>query len=142
MNDRSLVPLPVPPEPRNPMPDPNEFGERALITAQNMWRKGQEVARRESRVIRLTTQITRLRSQRQRLLVQMGEKVFDLFQRDLVKNHDLRMTCQQIRGIDAEVELRQEEIAQLRTPPSPSEAGIDSDPRSNSKPDDNESVGV
>lgn len=109
------------------MPDPSELGEKAFTAAQNFIRRGQEVAKRESRVIRLQTQISRLRSQRQRLMVQMGEKVFDLFARDLVKNQDLRMACQQIRGIDAEVEMRREEIEQLRKPDSRTEHGIDSE---------------
>ncbi|HEU4752013.1 MAG TPA: hypothetical protein VFU47_02815, partial [Armatimonadota bacterium] len=109
------------------MPDPTEFGERALSAAQDLIRRGQEVAKRESRVIRLQTQISRLRAQRQRLFYQMGQKVFELFERDLVKNQDLRMMCQQIRGLDAEVELKREEIEQLRRPESRTEGGVDAD---------------
>jgi hypothetical protein len=109
------------------MADPTEFGERAFTAAQSLLRRSQEVARREARVIRLQTQISRLRSQRTRLLQQMGEKVFDLFQRDLVKNADLRLMCQQIRGIDAEVHVRREEVEQLRRPETPGEAGIDAE---------------
>ncbi len=124
------------------MPDPSELGERAFTAAHDMIKKGKDVARRQTRVIQLQTQISRLKSQRQRLLIQMGEKVFDLFQRDLVKNHDLRMTCQQIRGMDAEVELRLEEIAQLRKPQTPGEGGIDSDPHGGVILDDHDSVGV
>lgn len=111
------------------MSDPTDLGERAFSAAQGILRRGQEMARRETRVIRLQTQISRLRSQRQRLLFQMGQKVFDLFERDLVKNQDLRMMCQQIRGIDAEVELRREEIEGMRRPDDKSDDGIDADPR-------------
>jgi len=110
------------------MPDPTELGERAVSAAQNLIRRGQEVARRETRVLRLQGQISRLRSQRSRLFSDMGEKVFDLFQRDLVKNQDLRMMCQQIRGVDAEIELKREEIEQLRRAEAKTEGGVDADP--------------
>lgn len=110
------------------MPDPTELGERAVSAAQNLIRRGQEVARRETRVLRLQGQISRLRSQRARLFSEMGEKVFDLFQRDLVKNQDLRMMCQQIRGVDAEIELKREEIEQLRRAEAKAEGGVDADP--------------
>jgi hypothetical protein len=110
------------------MGDPTELGERAFTAAQGLIRRGQEVARREGRVIRLQTQISRLRANRQRLMLQMGQKVFDLFERDLVKNQDLRMLCQQIRGLDAEMELKREEIEQLRRPDAPGgEGGVDAD---------------
>ena len=110
------------------MADPTELGERAFTAAQNLLRRGQAVAKRESRVIRLQTQISRLKSQRARLLTQMGEKVYDLFERDLVKNQDLRMMCQQIKTIDADVSLRSEEIEQLRRPQVPGETGVDDEP--------------
>jgi hypothetical protein len=109
------------------MADPTEIGERAFSAAQGLLRRGQEVAKRETRVIRLQTQISRLRSQRLRLLQQMGEKVFDLFQRDLVKNQDLRLMSQQIRGIDAEVEMRREEVEQLRRDGARGEGGVDAE---------------
>jgi predicted nucleic acid-binding Zn-ribbon protein len=109
------------------MADPTDIGERAINAAQSIIRRGQEVAKRESRVLRLQAQISRLRSQRQTLFAQMGHKVYDLFRRDLVKNQDLRMTCQQIRGIEAEIEMRREEIEQLRRPDTRDEAGVDSE---------------
>jgi hypothetical protein len=111
-----------------PMPEPTDLGERAFTTAQNFIRRGQEVAKRETRILKLQTQVSRLRSQRQRLIYQMGEKVFDLFQRDLVKNQDLRLICQQVRGLDAEIEMRREEVEQLRRQQGQGEGGIDADP--------------
>lgn len=110
------------------MPDPTELGEKAISAAQQFLRNTQEMAKRETRVIRLQTDISRLRSQRQRLFNQMGEKVFDLFSRDLVKNQDLRMMCQQIKGVDAEIELRREEIEHLRKPETRGEHGVDDEP--------------
>jgi uncharacterized protein (DUF3084 family) len=107
------------------MPDPTELGERAISAAQQFLRNTQDMAKRETRIIRLQTDISRLKSQRQRLFYQMGQKVFDLFSRDLVKNQDLRMMCQQIKGVDAEIELRREEIEQLRKPESRGEHGVD-----------------
>jgi len=110
------------------MADPTDIGERAVSAAQNLLRRGQEVAKREGRILRLQTQMSKLRSQRQRLFYEMGEKVYSLFERDLVKNQELRMVCQQIRGLDAEVEMHREEIEQLRRPETRGEDGIDEDP--------------
>ena len=118
------------------MPDPTDFGERAFSVASNLFNQGKEVAKREARVIRLQTQISRLRSHRQRLLVKMGEKVFDLFERDLVKNQDLRLMAQQIKTIDADVALRREEIDGLRAPGAQGEGGVDHEPSSSSVPAD------
>ena len=108
--------------------DPTDLGERAITMAQNLIRRGKDVARRESRILQLQAQTSKLRSQRQQLYVEMGQKVFDLFQRDLVKNQELRLLCQQIRRIDAEVATRREEIEQLRRPETAGEAGVDSEP--------------
>ena len=110
------------------MPDPTDIGEKVFTTASTLFNQGKQVAKRETRVIRLQTQISRLRSHRQQMLMKMGEKVYDLFERDLVKNQDLRMMCQQIRTIDSDISLRREEIGQLRTPPDPGEAGIEREP--------------
>jgi len=110
------------------MADPTDLGERAFTAAQNLLRRGQEVAKREGRVLRLQAQVSRLRSQRNRLLHEMGVKVFDLFQRDLVKNQALRLACQQVKGIDAEIEVRLEEIQQVRRADQHSEGGIDGEP--------------
>ena len=107
------------------MPDPTDFGEKVFSTANSIFQQGKEVAKRESRVIRLNTQISRLRAHRSSLLIKMGEKVFDLFERDLVKNQDLRMMCQQIRTIDSDIALRREEIEGLRKPGGPTEGGIE-----------------
>jgi predicted RNase H-like nuclease (RuvC/YqgF family) len=114
------------------MADPTEIGGRAFTAAQNFIRRGQEVAKREGRIIRLQTQVSKLRSQRQRLFQDMGEKVFALFQRDLVKNQELRMMCQQIRSVDAEIEMRREEVDQLRRSENRGEDGVDAEPHGES----------
>lgn len=110
------------------MPDPTEIGEKAFSAAQDLIRKGQEVAKRETRVIRLQTQISKLRSERQQLFYQMGQKVYSLFERELVKNQDLRMMCQQIKGLESEIEVRREEIEQLRRPETRGEQGVEDEP--------------
>jgi predicted RNase H-like nuclease (RuvC/YqgF family) len=111
------------------MADPTEIGERAFTAAQNLLKRGQHVAKREARVLRLQSQISKLKSQRVRLLSEMGKKVFELFEKDLVKNQDLRMMCQQIRGVDAEISLKREEVEQLRRDQSNGEAGVEPEPR-------------
>src|SRR5690349_18999260 len=60
----------------NDMADPTDFGEKAFSAAQNAWRTGQEVAKREARILRLQAEISKLRAQREGVLRQMGEKVF------------------------------------------------------------------
>jgi phage shock protein A len=109
------------------MVDPTDFGEKAFTVASNLFQQGKTVAKREARVIRLQTQISKLRARRQDLLLKMGEKVYDLFQRDLVKNQDLRMLCQQVRAADSELALRREEVAQIRAPETPGEEGVERD---------------
>lgn len=110
------------------MADPTEIGEKAFTAAHTLIRKGQEVAKRETRIIRLQTQISKLRSDRQQLFYQMGQKVYSLFERDLVKNQDLRMMCQQIKGLESDIEERREEIEQLRRPETRTEGGVDDEP--------------
>jgi hypothetical protein len=112
------------------MPDPTDLGERAFTAVSNVFKKGQEGVKRQTRIIRLQTQISNLRSKRTTLLVEMGEKVYDLFQRDLVKNQDLRVTCQEIRGIDADIAMKREELERIGNPESRTEGGIDDDPNS------------
>jgi phage shock protein A len=109
------------------MVDPTDFGEKAFTVASNLFQQGKTVAKREARVIRLQTQISKLRARRQDLLLKMGEKVYDLFQRDLVKNQDLRMLCQQVRAADSELALRREEVAQIRATETPGEEGVERD---------------
>lgn len=110
------------------MNDQPDFGERAISAAQKFLKKGQELARREGQILRHQTTISRLQSQRHRVMQQMGEKVFSLFERDLVRNQDLRMMCQQVRGIDAEMDLKREEIERLRRDVAGEESGIDAEP--------------
>lgn len=110
------------------MVDPTDFGEKAFTVASNLIQQGKTVAKREARVIRLQTQISRLRARRQDLLIKMGEKVYDLFQRDLVKNQDLRMLCQQVRTTDSELALRREEVNQIRSPEPAGEAPVAGEP--------------
>lgn len=107
------------------MADPTDFGEKVFSTANSLIQQGKEVAKRETRVIRLQTQISRLRAHRAALLTRMGEKVYDLFERDLVKNQDLRMMCQQIRTLDSDIAFRREEIEGIRKPGGPTEGGIE-----------------
>lgn len=110
------------------MPDPTDLGERAFTAASNLFRKGQEGVKRQTRILRLQSQISALRSKRAALLTEMGEKVYDLFQRDLVRNQDLRVTCQEIRGIDADIAMKREEVERIGSPETRGEAGIDDDP--------------
>jgi len=106
-----------------------EFPERAFAAAQSFLKKGAEVARQQTRGVRLQGQIRTLREQKQKLYVQMGQKVYALFQKDLVKNADLRLLCQQLTSLDAEIGLREEEAEQLRTGSRKrdTEGGIDSE---------------
>lgn len=106
-----------------------DLGERAINAAQKIIKRGQDMARRETQVIKIQTALSRLQGQRHRVTQQMGEKVYQLFERDLVRNQDLRLMCQQIRGIEAEMDLKREEMEQLRrTGGETEEAGVDAEP--------------
>src|SRR5262249_52666865 len=96
------------------MSESNDFPGRVLEGAQTLIRKGAEVARQQTRAVRLQSQIAKLRDQKRKLYMTMGQKVFALFQKDLVKNADLRLLCQQITSLDSEIGLREEELDQLR----------------------------
>ena len=96
------------------MSEPADFPERAFQAAQNLIKKGAEVARQQTRAVRLQTQISRLRDDKRKLYSAMGQKVYALFQKDLVRNADLRLLCQQITKLDSEIGIREEELDQLR----------------------------
>ena len=96
------------------MSEPADFPERAIQAAQNLLKKGAEVARQQTRAVRLQTQISRLRDQKRKLYSAMGQKVYALFQKDLVKNADLRLLCQQITNLDSQIGMREEELDQIR----------------------------
>ena len=107
------------------MADPTDLGEKALNAARShMIRRGQAVAKRETRILKLQPR-SPASDRSGSSSSGNGHKVYDLFQRDLVKNQELRMTCQQIRGVEAEIEMRREEIEQLRRPDTRDEAGVD-----------------
>src|SRR5438874_2633540 len=96
------------------MSEPADFPERAFQAAQNLLKKGAEVARQQTRAVRLQTQVSKLRDQKRKLYSAMGQKVYALFQKDLVRNADLRLLCQQITKLDSEIGIREEELDQLR----------------------------
>lgn len=96
------------------MADPQDLPERALHAAQNLFRKGAELASQSTRSVRLQSQVSKLRDQKRRIYMQMGQKVYALFQKDLVRNADLRILCQQVTSLDAEIGLREEELDQMR----------------------------
>jgi hypothetical protein len=96
------------------MSEPADFPERAFQAAQNLLKKGAEVARQQTRAVRLQTQVSRLREEKRKLYSAMGQKVYALFQKDLVRNADLRLLCQQITKLDSEIGIREEELDQLR----------------------------
>lgn len=94
--------------------DLQDLPERAMQAAQTVIRKGAEVVKQQARGVRLQSQITRLREQKKKLYTAMGQKVYALHQKDLVKNADLRLLCQQVTSLDSEIGLREEELDQLR----------------------------
>jgi len=96
------------------MSEPADFPERAFQAAQNLIKKGAEVARQQTRAVRLQTQISRLRDDKRKLYSAMGQKVYALFQKDLVRNADLRLLCQQITNLDSQIGMREEELDQIR----------------------------
>ena len=72
------------------------------------------VGNHQTRAVRLQTQISRLRDDKRKLYSAMGQKVYALFQKDLVRNADLRLLCQQITNLDSQIGMREEELDQIR----------------------------
>jgi hypothetical protein len=90
------------------------MAEKARGFAANLWKRGREVAKQQAQILPLQGQIVRLRDQKSRLHVQMGQKVYALFEKELIKNADLLAFCEQIRGIDEEIARKEQEIETIR----------------------------
>lgn len=109
--------------------EPQDFPERAIQAAQELIKKGADIAKQQARAVRLQTQVSRLREQKRKLYTAMGQKVYALHQKDLVKNADLRLLCQQVTSLDSEIGLREEELDQIRrgTMKRDVEGGVDAE---------------
>ena len=113
-----------------------DLGEKAIGFASNLFKRSTEVARQQARIVGLQTQILRLRDDKARLYSLMGQKVFALFEKDLVKNADLLTLCEQARELERQVEAAETEIQQLRggsegkSEIQDTEGGIDAEPPS------------
>src|SRR5712691_4051995 len=92
-----------------------DLGEKAIGFASNLFKRSTEVARQQARIVGLQTQILRLRDDKARLYSLMGQKVYALFEKDLVKNADLMALCEQARELERQVDAAETEIQQLRT---------------------------
>jgi hypothetical protein len=92
-----------------------DLGEKAIGFASNLFKRSTEVARQQARIVTLQTQILRWRDDKARLYSLMGQKVFALFEKGLVKNADLLLLCEQTRDLEHQVEAAETEIQQLRT---------------------------
>jgi len=92
-----------------------DLGEKAIGFASNLFKRSTEVARQQARIVGLQTQILRLRDDKARLYSLMGQNVYALFEKGLVKNADLLVLCEQARDLERQVEAAETEIQQLRT---------------------------
>jgi hypothetical protein len=90
------------------------MADKALEFATNLIKRGTEVAKQQARVLQIQAQISRLREQKTRLLLQMGQKVYALYEKDLVKNADLLAFCKQLQEMDLEVARKEQEIEEVR----------------------------
>jgi hypothetical protein len=111
-----------------------DLGEKAIGFASNLFKRGSEVARQQARIVALQTQIARLREDKSRLYGLMGQKVFALYEKGLVKNADLLLLCEQAQDLDRQVDAAETEIQQLRvgaegkTDIQDTEGGIEAEP--------------
>jgi hypothetical protein len=111
-----------------------DLGEKAIGFASNLFKRSTEVARQQARIVGLQTQILRLRDDKARLYSLMGQKVYALFEKDLVKNADLLALCAQARELERQVDAAETEIQQLRTGVEvrmdirDTEGGVDAEP--------------
>ncbi|MBI3911597.1 MAG: hypothetical protein HY320_11785 [Armatimonadetes bacterium] len=127
------------------MSEPQDLGGKAINLAQSVLKRGVQAAKQQARVVMLQNKINRLRERKNRLFLQMGQKVFALFQKDLVKNADLRLMCQEIRAVDGEIGSLEEQIEQLRRGQSivGREEGVGSDvPEESAAPEEEENPEV
>jgi hypothetical protein len=92
-----------------------DLGEKAIGFASNLFKRSTEAARQQARIVGLQTQILRMRDDKARLYSLMGQKVYALCEKGLVKNSDLLALCEQARELDRQVEAAETEIQQLRT---------------------------
>jgi hypothetical protein len=121
-----------------------DLGEKAIGFASNLFKRSTEVARQQARLVGLQTQIMRLRDDKARLYSLMGQKVYALYEKGLVKNADLLALCEQASELDRQVDSAEEEIQQLRTgvdvktQVQDNEGGIDAEPADGSPADSTE----
>ena len=92
-----------------------DMGEKAIGFASNLFKRSAEVARQQARIVTLQTQILRWRDDKAPLYSLMGQKVFALYEKGLVKNADLLLLCEQTGDLERQVEAAETEIQQLRT---------------------------
>ena len=118
-----------------------DLGEKAIGFASNLFRRSTEVARQQARIVGLQTQIMRLRDDKARLHTLMGQKVYALFEKGLVKNADLLALCEQAAELDRQVDTAEQEIEQLRsgsegkTEVQDTEGGVEADPEASDDTD-------
>jgi hypothetical protein len=111
-----------------------ELGEKAIGFASNLFKRSTEVARQQARIVSLQTQVMRLRDDKARLYSLMGQKVYALYEKGLVKNADLLALCEQAAEMDRQVDAAETEIEHLRTGAEPrtevhdTEGGIEAEP--------------
>jgi hypothetical protein len=83
----------------------------------------------------------RLRDDKARLYSLMGQKVYALYEKGLVKNADLLALCEQAADLDQQVDAAEQEIQQLRTgfetktEVQDMEGGVEADPEAEVKAD-------
>src|SRR5438876_8974526 len=117
-----------------------DLGEKAIGFASNLFERSTEVARQQARIVGLQTQILRLRDDKARLYSLMGQKVFALFEKGLVKNADLLALCEQAQELERQVDAAESEIQQLRTGVEvrmdirDTEGGVDAEPSASETP--------
>jgi predicted nucleic acid-binding Zn-ribbon protein len=113
-----------------------DLGEKAIGFASNLFKRSTEVARQQARIVGLQTQIMRLRDDKTRLYSLMGQKVYALYEKGLVKNADLLTLCEQAGDLEQQVEAAETEIQQLRTgvevrmDVQDTEGGVEAEPES------------
>jgi hypothetical protein len=90
------------------------MADKALEFAANLLKRGTELAKQQARILTLQGQISQLRDQKTRLLIQIGQKVYALYEKDLVKNADLLAFCKQAEALDLEMARREQEIEEVR----------------------------
>ncbi|MCC6445291.1 MAG: hypothetical protein IT210_17760 [Armatimonadetes bacterium] len=117
--------------------DASEMADKAASVLGRFIRKSRETISEVTQTSRLKLEIKELEARRDEVHMEMGKKVWALYEKGLIKNADLLSLCQDIERIGTDIGAKEKEIEEIRArrdeeeeeaDVSEEESGIDSEP--------------